>query len=51
MIRVEFLLQEHDRERFSCGERGLHDYLKRTARQHNEKEISRTFVLVVWMSR
>ena len=46
MLRIELLSREHDREGFSCSERDLDDYLKRTARQHNEKGISRTFVLV-----
>jgi GNAT superfamily N-acetyltransferase len=46
MLRIEPLSQGHDREGFSCGDRDLDDYLKRTARQHNDKGISRTFVLV-----
>jgi len=46
MLRIELLSRGHDRESFSCGERALDDYLKRTARQHNDKGISRTFVLV-----
>jgi ribosomal protein S18 acetylase RimI-like enzyme len=46
MLRIELLSREHDREGFSCSERDLDDYLKRTAGQHNEKGISRTFVLV-----
>lgn len=46
MLRIELLSRGHDREGFSCGERDLDDYLKRTARQHNDKGISRTFVLV-----
>lgn len=46
MLRIELLSRGHEREGFSCGERDLDDYLKRTARQHNDKGISRTFVLV-----
>jgi len=46
MLRIELLSRGHERESFSCGERDLDDYLKRTARQHNDKGISRTFVLV-----
>jgi GNAT superfamily N-acetyltransferase len=46
MLRIEPLSQGHDREGFSCGDRDLDDYFKRTARQHNDKGISRTFVLV-----
>lgn len=46
MLRIELLSREHHREAFACGERDLDDYLKRTARQHIEKGISRTFVLI-----
>ncbi len=46
MLRIELLSRSHDREGFSCGESELDDYLKKTARQHNDKGISRTFVLV-----
>ena len=45
MLRIELLSREHDRQGFRCGERDLDDYLKRTARQHNDKGLSRTFVL------
>ncbi len=45
MLQIELFSREHDREGFSCGERDLDEYLKRTARQHNEKGLSRTFVL------
>jgi GNAT superfamily N-acetyltransferase len=46
MLRIELLSQKHDREAFNCGVQALDDYLKKTARQHNDKGISRTFVLV-----
>lgn len=46
MPSIELLSRGHDREGFSCGERELDEYLKRTARQHNDKGIARTFVLV-----
>jgi GNAT superfamily N-acetyltransferase len=46
MLRIELLSQGHDREGFSCSDRDLDDYLKRTARQHNDKGIARTLVLV-----
>ncbi|MFA5515087.1 MAG: GNAT family N-acetyltransferase [Desulfuromonadales bacterium] len=46
MLRIELLSRGHDREAFGCGEQALDIYLKRTARQHNEKGISRTFVLI-----
>ena len=46
MRRVELLSKEHDRERFDCGRDQLNAFLKQTARQHAERGISRTFVLV-----
>ncbi len=46
MLRIELLCRQHDRTGFDCGEAALNDYLKRTAHQHIEKGISRTFVLV-----
>ena len=46
MLRIELLSRSHDREGFSCGEPELDDYLKKTARQHIDKGISHTFVLV-----
>ena len=36
----------HDRAAFDCGVTELNDFLKRTARQHQEKGVSRTLVLV-----
>jgi ribosomal protein S18 acetylase RimI-like enzyme len=36
----------HDRTSFDCGEEPLNKYLQETARQHNEKGISKTFVCV-----
>jgi GNAT superfamily N-acetyltransferase len=46
MLQIVLLSKQHDRDAFRCGERDLADYLKRTARQHNEKGIARTFVLI-----
>ena len=46
MRRIEALNRNHDRARFDCGVVELNHYLKRIARQHLEKGISRTFVLV-----
>ncbi len=40
------LARHHDRSRFDCGVPELNSYLKATARQHGDKGISRTFVLV-----
>ena len=46
MLRIEPLGSHHDRESFDCGQPDLEDYLKRIARLHTEKGVSRTFVLV-----
>jgi GNAT superfamily N-acetyltransferase len=36
----------HDRTAFDCGEPALNDYLQKTARQHLQKGIANTYVLV-----
>ena len=38
--------KSHDREGFDCASEPLNAFLKQTARQHAERGISRTFVLV-----
>ena len=46
MFRVELLSRAHDRDGFDCGSEPLNTYLRQTARQHTERGLSRTFVLV-----
>lgn len=46
MFDVELLSRKHDREHFDCGSKPLNAYFRQTARQHIERGISRTFVLV-----
>lgn len=46
MHRLEPLARGHDREGFDCGSDPLNSFLRQTARQHAERGISRTFVLV-----
>ncbi len=46
MRRIELLSRSHDRDGFDCGSDPLNLFLKQTARQHAERGISRTFVLV-----
>lgn len=46
MLKIEPLGPRHDREGFDCASAELNDYLKKTARQHIEKGLSKTFVLV-----
>ena len=46
MRKLELLVKSHDRDGFDCGSEPLNLFLKQTARQHAERGISRTFVLV-----
>jgi GNAT superfamily N-acetyltransferase len=46
VYKLDLLSREHDRERFDCGSGPLNAYFRQTARQHIERGISRTFVLV-----
>ncbi|MGA2544498.1 MAG: GNAT family N-acetyltransferase [Verrucomicrobiota bacterium] len=46
MHKIEPLARSHDRDGFDCGSEPLNLFLKQTARQHAERGISRTFVLV-----
>ncbi len=46
MYRIELLSRRHDRDGFDCGHEPLNAYLRQMARQHSERGISRTFVLV-----
>ena len=46
MNKIELLAKSHDRDGFDCGSEPLNLFLKQTARQHAERGISRTFVLV-----
>lgn len=46
MHKIELLAKSHDRDGFDCGSEPLNLFLKQTARQHAERGISRTFVLV-----
>lgn len=44
---IEALSSTHDRAAFDCGEPSLNDFLKRFARQNDEKGLSRTYVAVL----
>ncbi len=46
MHKIELLAKSHDRDGFECGIEPLNLFLKQTARQHAERGISRTYVLV-----
>lgn len=43
---IEPLSKHHDRASFDCGEESLNTYLRRHARQNDERGLSRTFVAV-----
>lgn len=45
--RIEPLASAHDRAAFACGEPSLDDFLKRFARQNDDKGLSRTYVAVL----
>lgn len=46
MLKIEELSRKHNRKEFDCGVPALNQYLKKTARQHITKGISKTFVLI-----
>ena len=46
MKRIELLSQSHDRDALNCGNEALNQFLRQIARQHIQKGISRTFVLI-----
>ena len=43
---IESLNASHEKEAFDCGEPGLNNFLRRFARQNNEKGLGRTYVAV-----
>jgi len=46
MYRVERLAKTHNRNDFDCGTEALNNFLRQAARQHADRELSRTFVLI-----
>jgi len=46
MLKIEPLSRQHDRKKFDCGNEVLTVFLQKMARQHAERDISRTFVLI-----
>ncbi|MES9897662.1 MAG: N-acetyltransferase [Sedimenticola sp.] len=46
MLKIERLSKSHDRKGFDCGDHKLNEFLQKAARQHAERGISRTFVLI-----
>ena len=45
-LKIEVLSKTHNRTAFDCSDNELNNYLKKIARQHITKGISKTFVLV-----
>jgi len=45
-VKIEEIKKSHKRNLFDCGIKELNLYLSKTARQHHEKGISKTFVLI-----
>ena len=46
MVEVRPLSRQHDRTKFDCGVEPLNTFLRTTAVQHQDKGVSRTFVLI-----
>ena len=46
MLTIQSLTGNHNRKQFECGKPALDEWLRKTARQHQEKDISQTFVAV-----
>lgn len=46
MLIIRILDSTHNRAGFDCGAAPLNDFLRKTARQHREKGLSNTFVLL-----
>lgn len=46
MLIIRSLDSSHDRNSFDCGVQALNEFLQKTARQHRDKGLSNTFVLL-----
>ncbi len=46
ILTVEPLSKVHNRAEFDCGNKALNNFLQKIARQHMEKGLSKTFVLI-----
>ena len=45
-LTIETLSKAHNRNAFDCGNQALNHFLQKIARQHSEKGLSKTFVLI-----
>lgn len=46
MMQIQLLTGNHDRQAFECGRPELDDWLRKIARQHQDKGLSKTFVAI-----
>jgi GNAT superfamily N-acetyltransferase len=46
MLKIERLGKNHERKGFDCGDKRLNEFLQKSALQHADRNISRTFVLI-----
>ena len=46
-MRIQALTGNHDRDNFDCGRTELNDWLRKIARQHQAKGLSKTFVAIL----
>lgn len=46
MLIFQPLIESHDRKSFDCGVPQLNEFLQKTARQHRDKGLSNTYILV-----
>jgi GNAT superfamily N-acetyltransferase len=44
-LKIELLTKNHDRTNFDCGEESLDTFLKKFARQNDERGLGKTFVI------
>ena len=45
-LTIQTLTKAHNRNAFDCSNEALNNFLQKIARQHNEKGLSKTFVLI-----
>lgn len=46
-LQIRPLTSSDDRSTFDCGNGSLNDWLRKTARQHQDKDLSRTYVAIL----
>lgn len=46
LLKIEPIKKIHNRKSFNCGQQSLNDYIEKIARQHSDKGLSKTFVLI-----